>query len=355
MNKAVETPMPSGPETVEITSSGKRVAVPAVCLQGRTVMVTGGWARHAVITDEEWLPGKLIADLNAFLASLRRSTLNPDYFSFAQPFFEPVPRHPFRFAWDNIAAIPISDFSDWWERRVSHDLRKDVKRAEKRGVQVRVVEFDDNLVRGIKALYDETPFRQGRRFWHYGKDLETVRRENSSYLDRSTFIGAFLEDQLIGFIKMVRVDSVERMMQILARDDQQDKRPMNALIAKAVEVAAGRSASYLTYGRYTYDGRRSSSVALFKRRNGFEEILFPRYYVPFTAKGRCLVLSGLHLGVRRLIPERIYENLRVIRARLIYGLKSSGASRDAGVGAKASESAPVPRTGRDAQAPVAGS
>jgi hypothetical protein len=313
-------------KTLEISSNGKRLAVPGLHLQDRAVLVTGRWARQAVIHDEEWLLGKLIPDLNAFLAALRSSELRPDYFTFAQPFFEPVPRHPFRFVWDNIAAVPIISYSEWWDRRVSHDLRKDVKRAEKRGVQVRVLQFDDHLVQGIKALYDETPYRQGRRFWHYGKDLETVKRENSTYLERSTFIGAFCEEQLIGFIKMVRVDDVERMMQILARDDQQDKRPMNALIAKAVEVAAGRSASYLTYGKYTYDGRRSSSVALFKRRNGFEEILFPRYFIPFTAKGHCLVRTGLHLGVRRLIPEKVYEGMRHIRAKLIYRAEGGGGS-----------------------------
>ena len=36
-----------------------------------------------------------------------------------------------------------------------------MRRAEKRGVVVREVPFDDDLVRGIVEIYDETPIRQG--------------------------------------------------------------------------------------------------------------------------------------------------------------------------------------------------
>ena len=40
---------------------------------------------------------------------------------------------------------------------------------------MRRVPFDDALVRGISRIYDETPTRQGRRFWHYGKDLDAAK------------------------------------------------------------------------------------------------------------------------------------------------------------------------------------
>jgi len=36
--------------------------------------------------------------------------------------------------------------------------------AIKKGVSVPVVKFGDEFVKGIKAIYDESPLRQGRRF-----------------------------------------------------------------------------------------------------------------------------------------------------------------------------------------------
>ena len=70
-------------------------------------------------------------------------------------------------------------------------------------LSLREVPFDDVLVKGIWEIYNETPVRQGREFPHYGKDLETVHREEATFLDRSVFIGAFLQERLIGFVKLV--------------------------------------------------------------------------------------------------------------------------------------------------------
>src|SRR6202007_3187530 len=108
--------------------------------------------------------------------------------------------------------------------------------AEKRGVNVKIAQFDDEFVRGIQGIYNESPVRQGRRFWHFGKNFETVKRENATYLDRSDFIGAYFNDELIGFIKIVYVDCIATLMQILAKEEHHDGRPMNALLAKAVEL-----------------------------------------------------------------------------------------------------------------------
>ena len=38
-------------------------------------------------------------------------------------------------------------------------------------------------------------FCQGRKFWHYGKDLNTVKRENGTYLDRCEILGAYYSGQ----------------------------------------------------------------------------------------------------------------------------------------------------------------
>ena len=96
---------------------------------------------------------------------------------------------------------------------------------------VREVPFDDAFVRGISAIYNESPIRQGKPFWHYGKDFEAVRRMNGTFMDRSIFIGAFFQDSLIGFVKLVSDEDRGQagLMQIVSMIQHRDKAPTNAL------------------------------------------------------------------------------------------------------------------------------
>src|ERR1035441_3600945 len=88
-------------------------------------------------------------------------------------------------------------------------------------------------------------------------------------------------------------------MQIIAKVSHWDKRPLNILIAKAVERCEAKGCSMLTYGRYRYP-QGADSLSAFKHRNGFDEILVPRYYIPLTIKGRAALGLRLHHGARRL-------------------------------------------------------
>ncbi len=54
----------------------------------------------------------------------------------------------------------------------------------------------------------------------------------------------------------------------------------------------------------------------FKRRNGFRERRFRRYYVPLTVKGHLAIKTGLHLGLRRLLPASVVSALRESRRKL---------------------------------------
>ena len=52
----------------------------------------------------------------------------------------------------------------------------------------------------------------------------------------------------------------------------------------------------------------------FKRRNGFAQINFPRYYIPLTVKGELFVRLRLYRGLSGLIPEPILQPLLSLRA-----------------------------------------
>lgn len=300
----------------EIRIAGKTHHVPSVEICGRTVVVTGNWLRHAAIKDEDVVEGEIVENPRLFLDQLKRSSLRADIFSFSQKIQDTTPKYDYPFEWDNWAGIPLSSFNDWWEKRLPQESRRNVRRAAKRGVVVRPVEFNDEFVRAIQGIYNETPIRQGRRFWHFQKDFETIKMENATYLDRSEFLGAYFNDELIGFIKIIYVDQIATLIQIISKIEHQDKRPTNALLAKAVEVCDKKGVKFLLYTKFVYDENRSSPLTEFKRRNGFEEIRYPRYFVPLTAKGVVAVKLGIYKGFRRLLPLPVLSLLKSVRSRI---------------------------------------
>ena len=304
----------------EIRVGGKSLLVPSACVMGRTVIVTGGFVTTAAVHDEELLEGAGVNDPGLFIRALSGSGLEADIFTFGQHLPDVTPKYEYPMEWDNVAAIPTTDFAEWWEHKVSGGLRKDVRRAKNRGVVVREVQFNDEFVRGIMGIYNETAVRQGMRFWHYGKSFDQVKGESATYLDRSVFLGAYYNDELIGFLKFVHVGQLARMMFILSKVAHRDKRPTNALVAKAVEVSEARKCSYLTYGNFTYNRNIASSLTAFKRRNGFEQILFPRYYVPLTLRGRIGFKLNLHHGMVGLVPLGVLNLMRNARAFFFEGL-----------------------------------
>lgn len=303
---------PAGVQPTVIRIKGRKTTVPSTEIAGRKVISTGSVLKVAQIFDEELVEGVVVPAPSEFVASLRANSLKADIFTFAQRPPEVSPKFNETFEWDNWAIAPTLSFQNWWEK-LPQESRKNVRRSAKKGVTVRTVPFDAALVQGIQGIYDETPVRQGKKFWHFGKDFETVRIENETYLQRSEFIGAFYEGTLIGFIKVIYVDQIAVMIQILAKNEHHDKRPMNVLLAHTMEVCERKNMSGLVYGKYVYGKKNDSSLTEFKRRNGFEQINFPRYYIPLSTKGRIAIRCSLHLGLGSLLPKGVHDFLLTCR------------------------------------------
>jgi hypothetical protein len=300
-------------ERVEVSVRGRRVTVDGVRVSERIVVVSPGWLKIAEIHDDPWLEDDPGAGPEACVAALRREKLAADLFTFAQKLPDVTPKYPYYMEWDHIAVIAASDFTTWWQRRIPQETRKNVRRAGKRGVVVREVDLDDGLLRGIMEINNETPVRQGRRFWHYGKTLAEVSRDYRTLVDHSTYLGAYHGGELIGFLKLVYAGQTAAILQLLCKRSHSDKRPANALVARAVEMCHAKGVIHLAYGQYSYRNKTRSSLIEFKRRNGFEPRQCPRYYVPLTLKGRLALAAGVHRGWQRLIPEPLME--RALRLR----------------------------------------
>lgn len=285
-----------------------------VRIEGRNVVVRRRLCRVAEVDGEGYM---FLADPESAIAVLRNSGTRADLFSFMQELPETTPLYKYLYEWDNFAVLPITTFDQWWTKQIGFKARNKAKQAEKKGIVIREVLFDDALVRGIWEIYNEVPVRQGRKFPHYGKSLETVRAMSATFLDSSVFIGAFDGEKLIGFIKLTMNNARTQagLMHILSLISYRDKAPTNALLVQAVRSCADRQVSRLVYANFSYGKKTRSSLSDFKERNGFQQVDFPRYYVPLTKWGKVAFRLGLHRRLAEQMPESLASKLRDLRSR----------------------------------------
>ena len=299
----------------EIRVKGRPVLVPSAHIDGRIVITRGKLLKVAAVHDEELLEGETVSDPESFVLHLRETGLNADIFTFAQKLPDTHPKHTYHLEWDNIAVIPITTFKIWWEKGVESSVRRAVRKATKADVIVKLADLDEAFVQGIVNINNETPVRQGKSFWHFQKGFDAVKLENLTYAARNVFLGAYIQNELVGYIRITCADRVANILQLLTMVKHFDKRLANALIAKAVEICEEKGLSYLTYCNYIYNDP-NSSLTEFKRRNGFEQVLLPRYYIPLTLKGRIALSLGLHRGLVQRIPKPLLIRLLRIRSLL---------------------------------------
>jgi hypothetical protein len=201
---------------------------------------------------------------------------------------------------DNVGLLEIKNYDGWWTN-VGKKTRNMVRRAEKSGVKVTVAQPSEKLAEGIWKIYNETPIRQERAFSHYGEQLQTVAGNMFAGAQNSTFIGAFLQEELVGFIQIVYGDNIAIISQILSMQKHWDKAVNNALLAKAVEVCASKGERWLIYGRIG----NHPSLDKFKESNGFVKFPIARYYVPITGKGSVAIRLGLHRELKDVLPQSL--------------------------------------------------
>ena len=280
---------------------------------GRNIILSGRAIRTARIDGDSY---RFIEDPEPILAELRRCGRRVDLFTFIQRLPSNSPRYRYPMEWDNVAAIHLKSFDYWWNEQIGFKARNKAKQAEKKGVILLEVPFDESLARGIWEIYNETPIRQGRKFFNYGKTLDTVRREAGTFLECSVFIGAFFEDKLIGFAKLTidETGTQAGLMHIISMIQYREKSPTNALVAHAVRACSERGIRYLVYSNFAYGNKTHDSLSDFKERNGFRRIDVPRYYIPLSPVGQVALRLGLHRSMHHHLPEALIATFRRYRA-----------------------------------------
>jgi hypothetical protein len=273
---------------------------------GQTFTITRGLLT-VVSLEDEWYED--LRDPAAVIAALtQQRDFSPDVLTFWQRLPDIAPKYPYYREWDEIAILPSKSYDHWFNHQIKSRVRSQIRKSEKEGVVVRETSYDDDFVRGMTAIFNEAPVRQGRPFWHYGKDFETVKRQFSRFLYREHMIGAYYRDEMIGFIMLGNAGTFGITGQIISSIRHRDKGTNNALIAKAVQVCERLGLDHLVYLFWSDD-----SLSEFKRRCGFERTLVPRYFVPLSAKGKVAVATHLHRGWGALLPTGAKQSLKQVR------------------------------------------
>jgi hypothetical protein len=294
----------------------------------RDIIVSGRGIRTAKIDGDSY---RFVDDPEALLGCLRNCGSRVDLFTFVQRLPNTSPAYRYPMEWDNFAVLELTSFDYWWKEQINNKTRNMVRQAERKGISVREVRFDEALVHGVWEIYNECPIRQGRKFFNYGKTLETVRREAGTFLDCSVFVGAFFENKLVGFSKFTidETGTQAGIMHIISMLQHRDKAATNALVAHMVRACCERGIRYLVYSHFAYGNKQRDTLSDFKERNGFRRVDVPRYYVPLSTAGSVARRLGLHLSLHHHVPESVIAVIRKYRAvwyNRKYGVGSSGAA-----------------------------
>lgn len=278
-------------------------------IANKDVWVEGTFPRIAKLVAEyvEWVDNP-----HQFVVQMRAESVSADIFSFIQKgIAERSPRYRFYHEWDQLAVLQITTYEAWWKNQIKTQERNRIRKARKSNVELRLLSLDHKLMEQIKELYDESPLRQGQPLVYYNQSLEHLWKDHGRFLERSQFIGAFHDEELIGFAKLVHGGEISNIVKLIAKIGHRDKAPSNALLAKAVEVCADRGVRYLGYSTW---GRRG--LGDFKRNHAFVPFALPRYYIPLNLKGKLALSLGMHKRVSEILPPKLIDAAAAWRAKL---------------------------------------
>jgi hypothetical protein len=208
-------------------------------------------------------------------------------------------RYPFWSEAEPIALLSITSFDEWWKFQIRSEERNRTRKAQKKGIAVKLAKIDTNFVRSSQRIYNETPIRQGRRYTGYGLSLETVK-EKFNNLNESEVLGAYYNGELVGLLWMVYGDSVARIKSFVSLTEHRDKAPNNALMAEAVKRACEKNFHFIVYEKMGY----LPSLDLFKMHNGFREQIVLRHYLPLSKKGMLAMKLGVYREIQYFFSPR---------------------------------------------------
>jgi hypothetical protein len=152
----------------ETLINGVEKTIRCIDIEGQTYKISGRLLKLIELEDDWFVdvenPERVIRELTD-----KRAT-NADLFTFWQRPPTCSPKYSYYMEQEPIAVLPISTYDQWFADQINSKTRNMVRKSEKRGITATLTNFDDSFVEGMTSIFNESQIRQGRRFWHYGKD-----------------------------------------------------------------------------------------------------------------------------------------------------------------------------------------
>ena len=111
-------------------------------VHGKHITITGKFLKTARLK-EEWYDD--VDDPKNLIKALKSHKVRADIFTFWQRLPETTPHYSYHLEWDSIAALPISTYDHWFKKQINAKTRNLVRKAEKKGVQIKLDEFSDSF------------------------------------------------------------------------------------------------------------------------------------------------------------------------------------------------------------------
>ena len=167
-----------------------------------------------------------------------------------------------------IAIVLVPTNIDQYLKEIGAKSRNMNKKAEKNSVSCRIFDWNDRL-EDIYNINISSLNRQGRKmddsYLSFPKEVK-----NSNVDDyKTTYIGSFVEDKLIGYIELYIYGNFIMTNRILGHSDYLRFGIMNLMIKGCVEYGIENKIDYINY--LTMQNTKTSSLSSFKKRVGFRE------------------------------------------------------------------------------------
>lgn len=233
---------------------------------------------------------------------LRKS--GADLFSFVARSFINKKHFPFDSRAANIGLLEISSYDEWWNKVARKQIRNRVRQAVKQGIEVKLVQANEEINKSIVRIYNETPFRQGRSFIGYGVDLATVSKWYTNQSNNQLLV-AYYNNEVVGFLGLVVGDNVARLNRFLSSMKYREKGVSNLLMAEAVKLCDKKGIKFFVYGNMG----NLPNLDHFKEQNGFKQYSDTRYFVPLTSKGALAIKLNAHEAFVYVLPRKVQRAL----------------------------------------------
>jgi hypothetical protein len=205
------------------------------------------------------------------------------------------------------------DIDDIWRKNLDKKARNAVRRAEKSGVRIEIIDPEDY----IEEIYECNKSKKGVPPCYVDKDCITneIKNNKNNFGDCFQGIGAFLREKLIGYAYLI---SVNRELTLLSRlfinYNFRHVSISELLLWSGIEITAKNKMKFLQYGSWS---RYHPGLDMLLEHFGFSKSFKTlNIYIPLTRRGKIFLVQKK--AVNRIIQSEVLVKLsqsKILRDR----------------------------------------